>query len=54
LAGHILQPAYSKYFNPDLKDEEILPATLSEELLTDLLRGKMGFNGRDCDSTRRR
>lgn len=45
MVGHIMQPAYSKFFNPDLKDEEILPATLSKELLQDLLRGKMGFNG---------
>lgn len=45
MAGHIMQPAYSRYFNPDIKDEEILPATLSKELLQDLLRGKLGFNG---------
>ncbi len=45
MVGHILQPAYSKYFNPELKDEEILPATLSKEILGGLLRGKLGFNG---------
>lgn len=45
MAGHILQPAYSKYFNPGLRDEEILPATLSCELLRGLLRGRLGFNG---------
>lgn len=45
MVGHILQPAYSKYFNPDLKDEDILPATLSKEILGGLLRGKLGFNG---------
>ncbi len=45
MVGHILQPAYSRYFNPELKDEEILPATLSKELLQGLLRGKLGFNG---------
>jgi beta-N-acetylhexosaminidase len=45
MVGHIMQPAYSKHFNPDLKDEEILPATLSPEILNDLLRGKLGFNG---------
>jgi len=45
MVGHILQPAYSKHFNPDLKDEEILPATLSKEILQQLLRGKLGFNG---------
>ena len=45
MAGHIHLPAYSKFFNPELKDEELLPATLSKELITDLLRGKLGFNG---------
>lgn len=45
LAGHIHMPAYQRYFNPDVKDEELLPATLSKELITDLLRGKLGFNG---------
>lgn len=29
MVGHILQPAYSKHFNPKLKDEEILPAALA-------------------------
>ena len=45
MVGHILQPAYSKHFNPELKDEDILPATLSKEILGGLLRGKLGFNG---------
>ena len=45
MVGHILQPAYSKHFDPELKDEEILPATLSKEILQGLLRGKLGFNG---------
>lgn len=45
MVGHILQPAYSRYFNPELKDEEILPATLSKEILQGLLRGKLGYNG---------
>ncbi|MCD8188620.1 MAG: glycoside hydrolase family 3 protein [Clostridiales bacterium] len=45
MVGHIMQPAYSKYFNPDLKDEDILPASMSKELLQGLLRGKLGFNG---------
>ena len=45
MAGHIMQPAYTRYFHPDIKDEDIMPATLSKELLTDLLRGKLGFNG---------
>ena len=45
MVGHILQPAYSKLFNPNLKDEDILPATLSTEILQGLLRGNLGFNG---------
>lgn len=45
MIGHIMHPAYSKHFHPALKDEEILPATLSKELLNDLLRGQLGFNG---------
>ncbi|MGV9184199.1 glycoside hydrolase family 3 protein [Arcanobacterium canis] len=45
MAGHIMQPAYQKHFNPSMSDDDLLPATLSREILTDLLRGKMGFNG---------
>jgi beta-N-acetylhexosaminidase len=45
MAGHIHMPAYQRFFNPDVKDEELLPATLSKEITTDLLRGKLGFNG---------
>ena len=46
MAGHIHMPAYSRYFNPEkYKNEPTLPATLSKELITDLLRGKLGFNG---------
>lgn len=45
MAGHILLPSYSKKINPDLKDEEIMPATLSKELLNGLLRESLGFNG---------
>lgn len=45
MAGHIMQPAYTKYLNPQIKDDDILPATLSEELLQGLLRKRLGFNG---------
>lgn len=48
MAGHIMQPAYTRYFSPGIKDEDIMPATLSKELITDLLRGKLGFNGVVC------
>lgn len=45
MAGHIHQPAYSRYFNQELIGKHTLTATLSKELLTDLLRKKLGFNG---------
>lgn len=45
MCGHIMQPAYSQKLNPDLKPEEIMPATLAPELLQGLLRGKLKFNG---------
>ncbi|MGO4955912.1 glycoside hydrolase family 3 protein [Luteococcus sp. Sow4_B9] len=45
MAGHIALPSYQKHFNPQMTDEDILPATLSKEITTDLLRGKLGFNG---------
>lgn len=45
MVGQIMQPAYSRRLNPDLKDEEILPASLSAELMQGLLRGILGFNG---------
>lgn len=45
MVGHIMLPEYSKKLNPSLKDDQVLPATLSKELLTDLLRGILGFNG---------
>lgn len=45
MAGHIMQPAYTRFYNPGIRDEDIMPATLSPELITGLLRGKLGFNG---------
>lgn len=45
MVGHILLPEYSKKLNPSLKDEDILPALVSKELLNDLLREKLSFNG---------
>ena len=45
MVGHIMQPAYSKKLCPDIKDEDIMPATLATELLNGLLREKLGFNG---------
>ncbi|SEA94986.1 beta-N-acetylhexosaminidase [Pseudobutyrivibrio sp. ACV-2] len=45
MVGHICQPAYSRKLRPGIKDSEIKPATLSPELLQDLLREQLGFNG---------
>lgn len=45
MAGHIALPSYQKFYNPDMTDEDMLPATLSKEITTDLLRGKLNFNG---------
>ena len=44
MVGHIAQPAYQKHFNPD-HPKELVPASLSPELLKNLLREKLGFNG---------
>ena len=45
MVGHILQPAYTKRFCPEIKDEEMLPASVNKALVTNLLREKLGFNG---------
>ncbi len=45
MVGHIMQPAYSKALRPELADADMMPATLAPELMGDLLRGKLGFNG---------
>ena len=45
MAGHIMLPEYAKAINPDLTDEEMMPATLSPEIMQGLLREKLGFNG---------
>lgn len=44
MAGHIALPAYQEHFNPDMKGK-IIPATLSKELLQNLLREKLSFEG---------
>lgn len=45
MAGHIMLPEYARAINPDLKDEDMMPATLSPEIMKGLLRDKLGFNG---------
>lgn len=44
MVGHIALPAYQHYFNPD-HPKKIMPASLSPELLQNLLRDKLNFNG---------
>lgn len=45
MVGHILQPAMTRKFCPKIRDEDILPGSTNQYLVTDLLRGKLGFNG---------
>jgi beta-N-acetylhexosaminidase len=45
MAGHIALPYYQKQLNPSLLDEDIMPATLTPELITGLLKEQLGFNG---------
>lgn len=45
MAGHIMLPEYARAINPDLKEEDMMPATLSPEIMQGLLRDCLGFNG---------
>ncbi len=45
MGGHILMPRLMKDLKPDIRPEEILPATLCYEIMTTLLRNELGFNG---------
>ena len=45
MGGHILMPTFMEELNPDVTADTIMPATLSKEIMTDLLRGELGFNG---------
>ncbi|MGS0972436.1 MAG: glycoside hydrolase family 3 protein [Candidatus Izemoplasmataceae bacterium] len=45
MTGHIMLPSYQKYFSPNTKNEDVLPATVCKEVITDLLKDKLGFNG---------
>jgi beta-N-acetylhexosaminidase len=45
MVGHILLPEYSRMLRPGIKDEDILPATLAPEILNDLLRKRLNYNG---------
>ena len=45
MIGHIRLPEMSRKLRPGIKDNEIMPATIAPELLQDLLRDELGFNG---------
>ena len=45
MGGHIMMPTYMRQNYPGIKDEEMMPATLCPEIMTGLLRDKLGFNG---------
>ncbi len=45
MGGHIMMPTYMREVKPGISDEEMLPATLCPEIMTGLLRDKLGFNG---------
>ncbi len=45
MGGHIMMPEYMRGVKPGITDEEMLPATLCPEIMTGLLRDKLGFNG---------
>ena len=45
MGGHIMMPEYMRAVKPGITDDEMLPATLCPEIMTGLLRDKLGFNG---------
>ena len=45
MGGHIMMREYMQEVCPGIKDEDLLPATLCPEIMTGLLRDKLGFNG---------
>ena len=45
MGGHILMPTFMRELDPEINADTIMPATLSKEIMTDLLRGELGFNG---------
>lgn len=45
MVGHICLPSWSRKLRPGMTDAEIMPASLSPELLQGLLRDHLGFNG---------
>ena len=45
MIGHISLPNYEKKVNPNINDADIMPASLSKQVATGLLREELGFNG---------
>ena len=45
MGGHIMMPTFMQELNPDITMDEMMPATLCPEIMTDLLRNELGFNG---------
>ena len=45
MGGHIMMPTYMQELDPDITMDEMMPATLCPEIMTDLLRNELGFNG---------
>jgi len=45
MVGHIIQPALTRKYKPDIKDCEIQPATTNPIILKKVLREQLGFEG---------
>lgn len=45
MVGHIYLPAWAKKLNPSLKDKDLLPSSMSPEIIQGLLRKELNFNG---------
>ena len=45
MGGHILMPKVVNEINPNVAYDDMMPATLSYDIMTTLLRDKLGFNG---------
>lgn len=45
MVGHIQAPEVTRKLRPSIADQDIMPATVAPELLQDMLRGILGFNG---------
>ena len=45
MGGHILMPEFMQEIDPEVTPDTIMPATLSKDIMTGLLRDELGFNG---------